>query len=314
MCCNGSDQLTRACRRFKLDMWEMVANELELPVRAVEAMHWQMGEEEMSRRAGASQFTSIQPNSNQGTSRGGHTQQPQRRSLSSGTEPLYPSIGNHHYPEHRYAVHSAAGSNATSSATDGYGVGANTGPPLPLARQTPSNQPSHHTPRRRNAWHEEQANVYVGENIPIPPLQLSPERPAQATVLPSFRELSTRADSLSTPSYAYSPGAQAYYTVNTGPYNINVPRSSSPGQHAYSSAYHTPAPGASTTTSRPPTQGTASASHHSPMPDQTIATGYIPAQGHSVKRRASPNDATRDSRRARHESRRSPTTLDQGRR
>lgn len=38
-------------------MWLKVAEEMEMPWRAVEAMHWQMGEEEMARRAGVAPFS-----------------------------------------------------------------------------------------------------------------------------------------------------------------------------------------------------------------------------------------------------------------
>lgn len=43
--------------RFKADMWAKIAAEMEIPWRAAEAMHWQMGENEMARRAGVTPFT-----------------------------------------------------------------------------------------------------------------------------------------------------------------------------------------------------------------------------------------------------------------
>jgi hypothetical protein len=42
--------------RLKPDMWSKVAEELAVPWRAVEAMHWQLGEAEMARRAGVMPF------------------------------------------------------------------------------------------------------------------------------------------------------------------------------------------------------------------------------------------------------------------
>ena len=38
-------------------MWHRIACEMEIPWRAVEAMHWQMGEKEMAKRAGVVPFS-----------------------------------------------------------------------------------------------------------------------------------------------------------------------------------------------------------------------------------------------------------------
>lgn len=43
--------------RFKAEMWAKVAEELAVPWRAAEAMHWQLGETDMARRAGQTPFT-----------------------------------------------------------------------------------------------------------------------------------------------------------------------------------------------------------------------------------------------------------------
>ncbi|KAI6899928.1 hypothetical protein KC318_g8673 [Hortaea werneckii] len=45
------NKLARLYERFKKDMWEKIAKEMRLPWRAVEAMHWQIGEVEMAQRA-----------------------------------------------------------------------------------------------------------------------------------------------------------------------------------------------------------------------------------------------------------------------
>ncbi|KAF2767539.1 hypothetical protein EJ03DRAFT_276039 [Teratosphaeria nubilosa] len=42
--------------RFKKDMWEKIAKEMQLPWRAAEAMHWQIGEVEMAQRANVPVF------------------------------------------------------------------------------------------------------------------------------------------------------------------------------------------------------------------------------------------------------------------
>lgn len=38
-------------------MWAKIAKEMGIPWRAAEAMHWQLGEEEMARRAGTVPFS-----------------------------------------------------------------------------------------------------------------------------------------------------------------------------------------------------------------------------------------------------------------
>ncbi|QGA17399.1 hypothetical protein EYB26_005070 [Talaromyces marneffei] len=45
-------KLAQLYERFKADMWIIIAQKMELPWRAVESMHWKMGEQEMARRVG----------------------------------------------------------------------------------------------------------------------------------------------------------------------------------------------------------------------------------------------------------------------
>jgi hypothetical protein len=45
-------------------MWSRIAEEMAIPWRAAEAMHWQMGEHEMARRAGVTPFTLANTNVN----------------------------------------------------------------------------------------------------------------------------------------------------------------------------------------------------------------------------------------------------------
>jgi hypothetical protein len=56
--------------RFKKDMWEKIAKEMQCPWRAAEAMHWQLGEHEMANRANVSVFHLAASNSGGGS--GGH--------------------------------------------------------------------------------------------------------------------------------------------------------------------------------------------------------------------------------------------------
>ncbi|KAI5819045.1 hypothetical protein BZA77DRAFT_242325 [Pyronema omphalodes] len=51
------NKLARLYERFKQEMWTTIAKEMEIPWRAAEAMHWQMGEIEMANRAGVVPFS-----------------------------------------------------------------------------------------------------------------------------------------------------------------------------------------------------------------------------------------------------------------
>lgn len=48
--------LSNRYNRLKSDMWTPIARDLGVPWRVVEAMHWHMGRDEMSRRAGVTPF------------------------------------------------------------------------------------------------------------------------------------------------------------------------------------------------------------------------------------------------------------------
>ncbi|KAK4069648.1 hypothetical protein Purlil1_13667 [Purpureocillium lilacinum] len=51
------NKLARLYERFKAEMWAKVAEELQVPWRAAEAMHWQLGEVDIARRAGVVPFS-----------------------------------------------------------------------------------------------------------------------------------------------------------------------------------------------------------------------------------------------------------------
>ncbi|RKF58362.1 putative myb dna-binding domain protein [Erysiphe neolycopersici] len=72
------NKLARIYERFKPEIWAKVAEEMAVPWRAAEAMHWQLGETEMARRAGVTPF-----------------------SLSSGTADTVPSLTSRRTPPNR---------------------------------------------------------------------------------------------------------------------------------------------------------------------------------------------------------------------
>ncbi|KAI9730926.1 MAG: hypothetical protein M1818_008000 [Claussenomyces sp. TS43310] len=51
------NKLARLYERFKPEIWARVAEEMAVPWRAAEAMHWQLGEADMARRAGVVPFS-----------------------------------------------------------------------------------------------------------------------------------------------------------------------------------------------------------------------------------------------------------------
>lgn len=57
MSTTAAQQIANIATRFKSEMWAKVAEELAVPWRAAEAMHWQLGETEMARRAGVVPFS-----------------------------------------------------------------------------------------------------------------------------------------------------------------------------------------------------------------------------------------------------------------
>ncbi len=53
----GAAWLSSSWDRFKAEMWSKIAEEMSIPWRAAEAMHWQLGEQDMARRAGVVPFS-----------------------------------------------------------------------------------------------------------------------------------------------------------------------------------------------------------------------------------------------------------------
>lgn len=86
--------------RFKQEMWSKIAEEMAIPWRAAEAMHWQIGEHDMARRAGVTPFslTNTSTTSHNGSGGGG--------GIGSHSR----SGGHHsHHGHHRHMSRSLAG-------------------------------------------------------------------------------------------------------------------------------------------------------------------------------------------------------------
>ena len=76
-------------------MWSKVAEEMAVPWRAAEAMHWQLGPEGMARRAGVAPFslstTAIDPSTPRPRRTSGTSTRPRKESGSS-MRPHLPSV------------------------------------------------------------------------------------------------------------------------------------------------------------------------------------------------------------------------------
>ncbi|KAI0479275.1 hypothetical protein GGR56DRAFT_673204 [Xylariaceae sp. FL0804] len=82
------NKLARLYERFKNEMWQKVGEEMGIPWRAAEGMHWELGKEDMARRAGVNPFTfssqTDAPQGGDGGSSGGGDGSGPRRSPHHG--------------------------------------------------------------------------------------------------------------------------------------------------------------------------------------------------------------------------------------
>ncbi|KAG4416460.1 hypothetical protein IFR04_010378 [Cadophora malorum] len=84
------NKLARLYERFKPEMWSKVAEEMAVPWRAAEAMHWQLGEADMARRAGVVPFslssasTDAPPQGHRSSPSRGHSHSQSQSSVMSG--------------------------------------------------------------------------------------------------------------------------------------------------------------------------------------------------------------------------------------
>ncbi|KAL1894555.1 hypothetical protein Sste5346_005790 [Sporothrix stenoceras] len=108
-------------------MWAKVAEEMQVPWRAAEAMHWQLGEADMARRAGVTPF-SLTATTIEASSSGHH-----RRSPSHLSYQQHPQAHGHHHSQggFRPDTGSAGGSSSSGALSPRYGRSGNPSMPLP---------------------------------------------------------------------------------------------------------------------------------------------------------------------------------------
>ncbi|KAK4240288.1 snRNA-activating protein complex subunit 4 [Achaetomium macrosporum] len=202
------NRLARLYERFKPEMWQKVAEELQVPWRAAEAMHWQLGETEMARRAGVVPFslnsTTTVPQAPQRfpPTRHAHSQ-------SQGSVPREHSG----LPSPRYTrgppvppmPPSAPPSTPTSGRT------------LSSRRESLPPRPSFGPPLYEQAEYGYRPSSASTPGIGLAPIQTSnpfgsgqgPSQGGRGGTLPSLAELTTGVSPYSTPAYSISGGVHS---------------------------------------------------------------------------------------------------------
>ncbi|KAM0814930.1 putative Myb-like DNA-binding domain-containing protein [Seiridium cardinale] len=198
-------KLARLYDRLKSEMWAKVADEMGIPWRAVEAMHWQLGEQEMARRAGVVPFSLNAITAENSQHHHGHTRPSPRghaHSRSQGSmfrDAIDPSW--------------AYGRNVVSTLPPGPPPGRPLGPVPP--RKSPGAPP--HMPIH---FEHGESPGYTHSGGPLAPIQ-SQSSQSRPGVLPGLAELTTGVSPYSTPAYSIgvptaSPAQSS--TASPGPF------------------------------------------------------------------------------------------------
>ncbi|KAL7623850.1 hypothetical protein AAE478_005406 [Parahypoxylon ruwenzoriense] len=189
------NRLARLYERFKPEMWAKVAEEMAMPWRAAEAMHWQLGEQDMARRAGVTPFT---------------------LSASASEGPHGSSRGS---PRHAHSHSQGSLSRDAGHARGGYSRGGTMSSSRPLASRRES--VSSHIPVYREPPPPESYG-YPHHGVPLAPIQAQ-NQPPRPGMLPGVAELTTGISPYSTPAYSMPmpmPGASPVPSAmaSPGPY------------------------------------------------------------------------------------------------
>lgn len=318
------NKLARLYERFKPEMWAKVAEEMQVPWRAAEAMHWQLGEADMARRAGVTPFSLSAMAVDSST--GPHRQSPSRPPYAhspaamsggsvggngSGLSPRYGRGGPATHPSlpPPPSLMMERESNLSGPRQLYQDAGSNMYPYQQSPQQQPQQPPPPPPPPQQQQPQQQQQqqpqpSYYSQPGPGLPPIQSggpSPFAPQDrmggggggggGAALPSLAEITTGVSPYSTP--AYSLGASPAPSQTSSPV---------PGLAAFSTAprsgYGFGGPGPS-----PALPGL------SYPPIQMGSGPELPG----IKRRASPNFEPRDARESRRRYMPSPRYDDDGR-
>ncbi|KAH7040491.1 uncharacterized protein B0I36DRAFT_371127 [Microdochium trichocladiopsis] len=233
------NKLARLYERFKQEMWAKVAEEMAIPWRAAEAMHWQLGEVDMAKRAGVTPFclsaVNVEGqagNTRASTSRGHHHSHSHSHSLSHGHSTFSRDVMGQ--PNH----HGVRGSVPPGPAL----------PPLPPSHNRSSaarrdNFPQHSQAMPAATNHQDERYSFAAPPPPpamhahggsLPPIQ-NRSQPRTASALPSVSELTTGISPYSTPAYSVGlPSVSPAHsgTASPNPFTAGPPTQS---QHHFTS-------------------------------------------------------------------------------
>jgi hypothetical protein len=188
--------------RLKPEMWAKVAEEMAVPWRAVEAMHWQLGEIEIARRAGVAPFT-----------------------LAGTSADSVPQQG-HGRPQLRGHAHSRSQGSMFRDTIDpsrAYGrSGVPTLPPGPPPAQLHGPGPARKSPGAAPHMpiHFEQGEymAYSHSGGPLAPIQTQSSHSRAPGILPGLAELTTGVSPYSTPAYSLgAPTASPAHSATASP-------------------------------------------------------------------------------------------------
>jgi hypothetical protein len=177
------NKLARLYERFKSEMWAKVAEELAVPWRAAEAMHWQLGETDMARRAGVTPFSLAAVNVDNSNSR----KSPPRAHVSSQAQMMMGRDMMLSSPHPNYMT-------------------AQSGPSMPVGRGgTPRREPLP-PPQPMPAVMTERPEAYYSPGPGLAPIQNQPH-PRGGGMLPGVAELTTGISPYNTPPASHSSTA-----------------------------------------------------------------------------------------------------------
>lgn len=208
--------------RFKPEMWAKVAEEMQVPWRAAEAMHWQLGEADMARRAGVVPF-SLTSSSSTSTSAANAQSDPSGVSSSRAS----PSRGHVHSQSqgsvprsdpHMLARYPPRGPPPPHLAHHPLAIP----PPLPAIPPRGSSLP----PRRESMPPRPTTSDFLYETGPAPGPGLPPIQRAtgggERMQLPSVSELTTGVSPYSTPAFSLG-GVSASPSATASPRTSALP-------------------------------------------------------------------------------------------
>ncbi|KAI1093786.1 hypothetical protein F5B19DRAFT_104497 [Rostrohypoxylon terebratum] len=192
------NKLARLYERLKQDMWTNLSNEMNIPWRTAEAMHWQLGEQDIQRRAGVSQpfvMSPVTTSEHHGDSR----------------------TSTRHTHSHS---HSQSGLSRAVTSGSGYERGEPSTSGRPLASRRES------IPRHVSVYPEhvpEGYSYHQHHSMPLAPIKTEPQSPLPG-MLPGVAELTTGVNPYSTMAYSIpsqSPGPSN--AVSPWATNLNYP-------------------------------------------------------------------------------------------